>query len=114
MSKFHGVIGFASATTELSPGIWDYTIVEYPYFGELIKESRRFSGQEKVISDMTIGNSISVLANPYLRENFANMRYVSYAGANWSISEVESNPPRITIRLGGVYNGPTYIPPDDI
>ena len=104
MAKFYGVIGYA-ITSETEPGIYEETIIERSYFGDLIKNTRRLQSSDKVNDDINISNSISIVADPYANENFHAMRYVEFMGAKWKISDVDVQYPRLVLTIGGVYNG---------
>lgn len=104
MAKFYGKIGYG-VTSEIRPGVWDETITERPYYGDVNKLSRRLESSDKVIDDITISNEISILADPFAYENFHTMKYVEYMGAKWKINKVEVKFPRLTLVTGGVYNG---------
>lgn len=106
-SKFYGEVGYAEANVETEPGVYEDRIVEFKYFGDVIRNSRQLESGEKVNNDLSVGNSIRIVADPYAREHFFAMRYVKWAGTRWTISEVVEERPRLLLRLGGVYNGPT-------
>lgn len=106
MPKFYGKIGYGE-TTERSPGVWVDKIVERNYYGDVLRNSRRLSETDKINYDLSVGNSISVVADAYANEHFFAIRYVQWAGALWTVSEVEVQRPRLILSLGGVYNGPT-------
>lgn len=103
MAKFCGVIGYA-VTKETEPGIWEEQIVEVEYFGDVIRNSRRFSGSAKVNDDINISNQISIIADPFANNNFHAMKYVVFMGAKWKISEVTVQYPRLILTIGGLYN----------
>ena len=103
MAKFCGVIGYA-VTKETEPGIWEEQIVEVEYFGDVIRNSRRFSGTAKVNDDINISNQISIIADPFANNNFHAMKYVVFMGAKWKISEVTVQYPRLVLIIGGLYN----------
>lgn len=109
MARFHGNIGYSDGTVETPPGsgVWKDKIVEYSYFGDLERTSRqlRESG-DKANKDITVQNSISIVADAYARDHFHAMRYVRWAGTCWIVEEVTVESPRLILRLGGVYNGP--------
>ena len=65
-----------------------------------------FRAGESVNNDLSVGNSISIVADAFANEHFFAVRYVEWAGTLWTISEVEVQAPRLLLRLGGVYNGP--------
>lgn len=106
-SKFHGVIGFAESV-ETSRGVWEDVITERKYFGDVLRNTRKLDDDGKVNDNISVGNSISILANPYAVQNFVNMKYIAWLGNYWVVSDVQvvSNL-RLTIRLGGLYHGDT-------
>lgn len=107
MAKFNDVIGYADHPTESSPGVWVDTIVEYTYFGDVVRNTRRLQEGEQLNNDLTVGNSISIVADAYANEHFHRIRYIRWAGTLWTVSDVEVQSPRLLLRLGVVYNGPT-------
>lgn len=104
MAKFYGVIGFIDPV-ETEPGIWEYTIVERSYYGDLVRNTSRFQSSGGVNDNINIANNISVIADPYANENFQHMRYVEFMGTKWNISNAEVQYPRIILTIGGLYNG---------
>lgn len=105
MAKFYGKVGYGE-TVESAPGVWEDTIVEYYYYGDVVKNSRKLQDSEYLNSDLTVGNSISIVADAYANEHFFAMRYIQWAGTLWIVSDIEVQSPRLLLRLGGVYNGP--------
>lgn len=110
MARFHGKIGYAEESVEVKPGIWKESMVEYEYTGHIVRNSRRLQEGDEINSDISVGNSISILADAYANEHFFAMRYVEWAGTLWIVSDVEVQRPRLLLRLGGVYHGPTAAP----
>jgi hypothetical protein len=106
VAKFYGNVGYGQSV-ESAPGVWKDSITEFPYFGDVVRNTRRLVDGSKVNDDLTVGNSISIVADAYAIENFFAMRYVIWMGSRWEISEVEVQAPRLLLTLGGVYNGPT-------
>lgn len=102
MAKFYGAIGFAE-TRETSPGVHVEEIVERNYYGDLIRNTRRLQGSEYFNDDINVSNEISIVADPYATLNFYSMRYVSFMGAKWKISNVDVQYPRLILTLGGLY-----------
>lgn len=103
MAKWFGKIGYAS-TAETMPGVWEETIVEREYYGDVLRNSRRLQSTDKVNDDVNIANQISIVADPYANENFHAMRYVEFMGAKWKVTDVEVQYPRLVLTLGGVFN----------
>ena len=104
MAKWYGVIGYAN-TVEVEPGIWDEKVTERPYYGELIRNTRRLQTTDKVNDDLTISNQISIVSDPYAINNFHAMKYAVLWGTKWKITSVEVQYPRLVLEVGGVYNG---------
>lgn len=102
MAKFFGKIGF-DVTSEIRPGVWKRSVVEQQYYGDVIRRSARFQENDKVNSDFTISNQISILMDDFLGENISSMLYVTYMGAKWKISNIEINAPRLILSIGGLY-----------
>lgn len=103
--KFFGNIGFGSQT-EIRPGVWDDIITEKQYFGDVTRAARRLSEGVEINNDISLTNSISIVADAFANEHIFAMRYVQWQGQYWNVTEVEVQRPRLLLRLGGVYNGP--------
>lgn len=110
MAKFYGVIGYGEAV-ESAPGVWTDSMVEYPYYGDVVRNARSLQPGENLNNDLSVDNSISIVADAYAREHFFAIRYLEWAGALWTVSNVDVQSPRLLLRLGGVYNGPRYQAP---
>ena len=104
MAKYYGSIGFAE-TEETSPGVYKELITEHKYYGDLIQNIRRLQTSDKVNDDIDISNRISIVADAYANQNFHAMRYAEFMGARWKINNIDVQPPRLILTLGGLYNG---------
>jgi hypothetical protein len=104
MAKFFGKIGFAE-TVETAPGsgVWIEQITERDYYGDLGRNTRRLQSSEGLNDDINISNELSIVSDPFARENFHSMRYVEFMGAKWKVSTVEVQYPRLILTLGGLY-----------
>lgn len=103
MAKFYGNVGFAE-TVETEPSVWEEKIVERPYFGDVLRRSRRLESSGNVNSNVNVTNEISIVADPYANQNLFAMRYVEFMGTKWEISNVDIQYPRLVLTIGGVYN----------
>jgi hypothetical protein len=112
MARFYGEIGYADSSEETSPGVWVEQIVEYTYHGEIVRNARRLQEGDNLNTDLVSDNSIRVVADAYAYEHFHAIRYIRWAGTLWTVTNVEVQRPRLLLRLGGVYNGPTGGPPE--
>jgi hypothetical protein len=106
MARFYGEVGYGE-TVETVPGVKVDQITEVSYYGDVFKNIRHITEGEKVNFDLSVRNSISIVADAYALEHFFAIRYVRWSGALWTVSDVEVQRPRLILRLGGVYNGPT-------
>lgn len=104
MAKFYGPIGFAE-TEETVPGVHEEKIVERNYFGDLIRNTRRLQSADQQNDNINIANEISIVADPYANDHFYAMRYVEFQGVKWKVSNVNVQPPRLVLTVGGLYNG---------
>ena len=108
MARFYGEIGYGSASeTPADSGIWVDTITEYLYTGDVTRNTRKMESGESLNDDISVGNSISIVADQQANEHFFDIKYVRWAGALWTVTNVEVQNPRLILRLGSVYNGPT-------
>ena len=104
MAKTAGFIGYG-VETEIKPGVWENGPVEKPFYGDLIRNSKRNTNGEGLNDNIVINNQISILADPYAREHFHQIIYVRFMGASWKVTDVTVELPRLILHLGGVYNG---------
>lgn len=113
MARFFGKVGYGE-TVEVRPGVWDDVITERSYFGDVVRNARQVrENQESVNNDISVQNSISIVADAYANEHFFAIKYVEWAGKLWTVSEVTVEAPRLLLRLGEVYNGPKAPAPDN-
>lgn len=106
MAKFYGKVGYG-VSTETAPGVWVDVIVERPYSGDVVRNTRKLTDGESINNDLSVNNSLSIVADAYAYNHFFAIRYVEWMGALWSITDVEVQRPRLQLRLGKVYHGPT-------
>lgn len=103
MGKWYGKIGYVE-TVETSPGVWEEQIIERAYGGDLIRNTRKLESSGGVNDNVNVANDISIVADPFARDNFHNIRYVEFMGSKWKVSSVEVLSPRLTLTIGGKYN----------
>lgn len=101
--KYYGTVGYAE-TTETAPGVWEETIVERSYCGDIIQLNRRLETKDTVNDGINITNKISIVSDPYAIQNFMSIRYVTWLGNKWKVSDVKVQPPRLIFSIGGLYN----------
>lgn len=110
MARFYGEIGFGDIV-ETSPGITEDVITEYKFRGDVLRSNFRNSSNEKINTDTTLTNSISIVGNKYAFEHLRHMRYIKFEGIYWQIDTIEIQRPRLIIGMGDVYNGPKATAP---
>lgn len=128
MAKYYGAIGFL-VHEEDSNYEWDpfnFTsddipvgfpetdvdvhaekILEKPYFGDIIKDTRKWQGSEHLNDNLTISNRISVIGDPYAFQNFHSIKYITWMGSKWKVKSIEVAYPRLILDVGGVYHEQT-------
>lgn len=104
MAKWYGKIGFC-VTEETEPGIWEDTVVEKSYYGDLLSDFRKLQNSGGVNDDINIANKISIISDLFVNQNFQSIYYVEFMGTKWKVTNVEVLYPRLILTLGGVYNG---------
>lgn len=113
MAKYCGTVGFC-VPVETEPGVWEDTIDEHKYTGDLYTNTRRIQNSGNLNSDISLSNEISIIADPFAHNNFHSIRYATFMGAKWEVTNVRVQFPRLILTIGGVYNGPENRAPEDI
>ena len=105
MSKFYGAIGFSTSMVETSPGVWEDRVIEKRYYGDMVKKARKWSAGEGINDNLSISNTLEIVADEYIIDHLANVRYVCWLGTKWKVTDVSFEFPRMTLSLGEKYNG---------
>lgn len=104
MPKFYGKVGYI-VTEETAKGVYVEKPTERTYSGDIERMSSRWATSDKVNDDLTLGNRISIIGDPFAYEHFSSMKYVVLGGARWKITSVDASTfPRLILSIGGVYN----------
>lgn len=124
MAKYCGMIGYGEMvdrgrnwpwdpfqfdkdqTTDIDTGIYEESIVERKSVGDILQNNRRWQEREELHDDLVINNRISIVADAYAIDHFFNIRYATWRGTKWKVSNVEVQYPRLILTLGEVYHGP--------
>lgn len=108
MARFYGEVGYGDTVeSPVGSGVWKDQITEIPYFGDVIRNTRKLDSGEKLNDDISVSNSISIVADDQAIKHFFQIKYVRWAGVLWTVTNVEVKSPRLVLSLGKVYNGPT-------
>lgn len=108
MAKFSGKIGFSiQQEVQGSPDVWENVIIEKDYVGDILKNTQRYEKSGNANDNINVNVQISIIGNSFARENLGNIRYVVIGGTKWCVTSLDTPtyPPRITLTLGGLYNG---------
>jgi hypothetical protein len=104
MARFAGKVGFV-AIKETVPGVYEEVVTERTYYGDTLSNYRNLQSTDQVNDNINISKKVSIMADPFARDNFHFIRYVVTDGAKWKAVTAEPAYPRIILTLGGVYNG---------
>lgn len=100
--KWFGHIGFEIQDL-VEPGVYEPRIIDKPYYGDVERNYKTDKSSQSINNQYTLNNSISVICDPFLTENFHTIVYVTFMNAKWRPSSVEVQYPRLIIYMGDVY-----------
>lgn len=106
MAKFFGAIGYGDSV-KTGPGVYEDVIIERNAVGDVRRNTRRSEPGESVNDNLVLGNSISIVSDPYILSHIPQIRYVVWMGTRWKVRDIEIEHPRLLLKFGEVYNGPT-------
>lgn len=110
MARWAGKIGFAVNTEDVDPitekgnGVWREELIERNYYGDITRNIRRLQSSGNLNDNISISNELSIVADPFVNENFHAIRYIYYMGTKWKVNSVEVQYPRLILSFGEVYN----------
>lgn len=107
MAKWYGKVGYISTEeVETAPGVWKAIPTERDYYGDFIRNHKRFeSVQQQINDDLKLQNEISIIADPYAVQHFHEIRYIRIGDSAWCVTAVDVQYPRLNLSIGGVYSG---------
>ena len=106
MAKWHGKVGY-SETVETAPGVWMHEDTVREYYGDILRNTTKWAGNSNSTNDnRTVNTQISIVADRFATEKFYYIKWIEFMGAKWSVDVVDpTQPPRLILTLGGVWNG---------
>lgn len=105
MARWFGKVGY-SETVDNDSGVYTPKDTVREYYGDVIRNSTRWAGNSNSTNDdLTVNCQISIVADPFANDKFYSIKWIEFMGAKWKITNVEPQPPRLLLTLGGVYNG---------
>jgi hypothetical protein len=104
MPKVVAYIGLVSAS-ETAPGVYTNVASEIEIRGDFIQSRQRWNEPTEINQDVKLEHRISFVASQSVTQQIQNIRYVKIADVKWSVTTITTQPPRLVLALGGVYNG---------
>ena len=105
MARWFGKVGY-SDSVEADPGVWTPNDIVREYYGDVIRNTTRWTGNpESTNDDLTVNSQISIVADPFAIANFHAIKWIEFMGVTWKVTNIDPQPPRLLLTLGGVYNG---------
>lgn len=106
MTRWYGKVGY-SETVETAPGVWMPQDTIHEYYGDIVRNSSRWSGNSESTNDnLTINSQISIVADPFAIEKFHSIKWIEFMGVRWKVTNVDPTQlPRLILTLGDEYNG---------
>lgn len=109
MGKFYGQVGYAISVEQQyegqGTGVFDDSVIERPYYGDVIRRSAKWQNSGYVQDDLKIVEDISIIADPYAFANFSRIKYVVYMGVAWKVTSIDVQRPRLILSMGEEWNG---------
>lgn len=115
--KYCGKIGFWEGYKQSKPGVFVPSIIEREYYGDVLENRRRFQTvPDHQNDDLTLSSRISIISDLYMQQHWPSIRYIIWNNVRWKVTDVDVSYPRLTLTLGGVYNGeePRDAPSDSV
>jgi hypothetical protein len=106
MARFYGKVGFGQ-TQDQGNGVHGLVVHYRNYYGDETQNYKTTDNSQQVNSEFRTSTLISIVSDSYANENLSAIRYVEWKGVLWKVAGVDAQHPRLLLRLGGVYNGPT-------
>lgn len=103
MPRFSGDIGFSIEQYESSPGIWIDRMEVRHMTGEILSFIRSNQNDNNINDTLRLNNKFSIIADAFTLNNIMNIRYITYMGVKWKITNVDVQRPRLILTVGGIW-----------
>ena len=103
--KFYGKVGFWQEDVETAPSVYQSVIIERSYTGDVITHRRNWQNAGDQNDTLVVKNQISILSDLFMQQNWKSIKYVLWNEMKIKVTSVTIDYPRITLELGGEYNG---------
>ena len=104
MAKFAGLVGYVTQE-ETAPGVWSPVEQTRMMKGDFYMESSRHQNGDKVNKDIALNHRVSLVGDAYAFANYYAIRWIEIEGVKWEVTSIEVKRPRLTVNVGGLYNG---------
>ncbi len=107
--RYYDVVGFSFSEegTGEREGIVEDKVVEKYYYGDILRNTRRYENGNDINDNLRINNQVSIVADDYAYDHYYDIRYCRLMNGLWKVTNVEVQRPRLLLTIGEVYNGPT-------
>lgn len=103
MMRFSGKIGIARGSLETSPGVFEKQFVEIEVTGTMRLVSARWASMES--RDARAKHILSIIPPETSTVDINEVVYVWWKNRQWSVINIQYIHPRVSLTLGGLYNG---------
>lgn len=110
MNKYFGIIGYMTTEEDPEyPSVYVPVLKEHAYFGDVIKDTRRRETNDAINDHLKLAVRISIIADENIIQNASEIKYATYLGNKWCVTEIESAHPRLILTLGEIYTGESEV-----
>lgn len=105
MAKAALMVGFVKEVKDRKTGIVKRENIERKFRADVQRSNSNVQSGDKVNDNLRLDMSFQIKLDKFTFENFQWIRYVVFNGIKWSVTNVQSQRPRLIVQTGGVYNG---------
>lgn len=110
MNRYFGIIGYMTTEEDPNyPSVYMPVLHEQPYFGDIIKDTRRRETNDTVNDHLKLAVRISIIADENIIQNASEIKYAEYLGTKWCVTDIEPAHPRLILTLGEIYTGESEV-----
>lgn len=106
MPRYCGKVGYATTHEDPDePGIWVNEIEEVDVYGDRMRLSSGWQNSGQINDDLVINCQLSILMGSIAPQHYSHIKYATVEGVKWKVTSIEPSYPRLTLTLGGEWNG---------
>ena len=103
--QWFGKVGFGLTEHNPTTGKSRTVIKEFEYYGTMSKNTRKWESNSTINEDLNIQNILTIYADNYLMSHQDAIKYATFNGVYWKVTNIQVEFPQMILTLGGVYNG---------